>query len=180
MNLNKTQTKILEAVERGYSVVGGKMYGPRGVLSIKLAGSQRYPTFSTNWQGVFGVPVHLFAAYQYYGAAAFNPGQVVRHLNGDTLDFSKANLVLGTHSQNNLDKSAEVRQAAARKARASQPVTPGNSKLLPHQVAEIRAAYAQLTTKKAPNGFTQALCTNYGVSRTVINKIIQGKYYRES
>ena len=57
---------------------------------------------------------------------------------------------------------------------------PGNSKLLPYQVAEIRTAYANLTTKKAPNGFTQNLCTTYGVSRTVIHKIIKGKYYRES
>lgn len=180
MTLNKTQTRILEAVAKGYYVADGKMYGPRGILSIKLAGSQRYPTFSTNWGGVFGVPVHLFAAYQYYGVDSFNPNQVVRHLNGDTLDFSKANLVLGTPSENNLDKSAEVRIAAARKARASQPVSPGNSKLLPYQVAEIRTAYANLTTKKAPNGFTQNLCTTYGVSRTVIHKIIKGKYYRES
>lgn len=180
MKLNKTQTRILEAVERGYSVVEGKMYGPRGVLSTKLTGLQRYPTFSTNWSGVFGVPVHLFAAYQYYGVAAFHPEQVVRHLNGDTLDFSKTNLVLGTASENNLDKTAEVRQAVARKARASQPISPGNSKLLPYQVVEIRCAYAQLTTKKAPNGFTKSLCATYGVSRTVIHKIITGKYYRES
>lgn len=179
MQLTKTQSRIVEAIDRGYLIVNGELFGPRGKLAVRLAGTQRYPTFSTNWDGVYGVPVHQFAAYQYFGARAFDPTLVVRHLNGNVLDYSEANILLGTPSENNLDKPQSVRQAAARKARASQPTTPNNAKLLPHQVAAIRSAYSGLLTKKAPNGFTKQLCTTYGVSRTVINKIIQGKYYRE-
>lgn len=175
--MNKTQQRIIEAVARGYRVDGGKLIGPRGVLKVRRCGKQRYPTFSTNWSSVFGVPVHQFAAYQYFGEASFKKDVVIRHLNADTEDFSEANLALGTHSENNLDKPKMARSAAASKARQAQGVLPPNAKLTKEEVQEIRDIYEALGGKKAPNGFTKALTVKYGVSRTVLTHIKNRKYY---
>lgn len=176
--MTKTQKRIIEAVSRGYSVTeDGKLFGPKGEIKVALHGSQRYPTFSTNWGYVFGIPVHQFAAYIFYGEAAFEGGIVVRHLNANTLDFSKENIVLGTHSENNLDKSPEVRSAAAKKARESQGKRPLNAKLTDEQVEFIKNFYSELNGKKAPNGVVKDLCKTFNVSRTVLCKIKNGEYY---
>lgn len=179
MELNKTQIRIIEAVDRGYHVSdNGVLFGVKGKLSVKLFGEQRYPTFSTNWDGyVYGIPVHLFAAYFFFGSVAFEKGIVVRHLDSNTLNFSIDNLKLGTHSENQLDKPKSVRVNAAKIARASQGKRPLNAKLTDDQVAEIRRFYKALDGKKAPNGSVILLCEKYGVSRTVLCKIKNGEYY---
>jgi len=176
--MTKTQQRIVEAVARGYRVEGNQLIGPKGPLKIGCHGKQRYPTFSTNWGGmVYGIPIHQFAAYQFYGEAAFVENIQVRHRNGDTLDFSKDNILLGSSSQNQMDKCPLSRKQAAQKARAAQGITPRNAKLSLAQVQEIKAAYASLNGKRAPRGFTKQLTEQYGVSRTVINKVVRGLYY---
>lgn len=175
----KTHERILEAVERGYTVnEQGEFFGPKGKLTIKKSGKQRYPTFSTNWGGfVFGIPAHIFAAYVFYGDDAFQEGIVVRHLNADTEDLSKNNIVLGTHSENNLDKPSEARSRAAKKARAAQGKTPTNAKLTQDQVQEVIDFYEGLEGKKAGNGLVAALANKLGVSRTVLQNIKNGESY---
>lgn len=179
MELTKTQTRILEAVERGYNMSeDGKLTGIKGDINFKLYGKQKYPTFSTNWGGfMFGVPVHLFAAYVFYGDKAFEKGIVVRHLNANSLDCSKSNLLLGTPSENEHDKPEYVRKRSAKIARASQGKRPLNAKLTDEQVLEIRKFYSDLDGTKAPNGAVKELCVKYNVSRTVLCKIKNGEYY---
>ena len=174
-----THTRIIEAFERGYRVTkDGSLYGPKGEINVKLYGSQRYPTFTTNWGGrTFGVPAHHFAAYCFYGLDSFSPDVVIRHLNGNTLDISKQNIVLGTHSENNLDKLLYKRVRAAKAARRAQGRTPTNAKLTPEQVQEIRDAYKPYMDKKAPNGFVKDLEKKYGVCRTVLCGIKRGNKY---
>lgn len=175
----KTQERILEAVGRGYYVnPDGAAYGPKGRLSIKRRGRQRYPTISTNWGGtVFGIPAHHLAAYCFYGDSSFDTAVVIRHLNGNTEDLSLDNIVLGTHSQNNLDKSPEVRKSAAQKARMAQGIAAKNRKLTSEQVEEVKVFYDKLSGKKAPSGAVMALGKRLGVSRTVLIKIKNGEYY---
>ena len=179
--MTKTQQRILEAVERGYWVTEeGILFGPKGAINVKLSGKQRYPTFTTNWEYVFEVPVHQFAAYCFYGEEAFSPALVVRHLDANTLNFSKENLVMGTHSENNLDKPKDVRVKAAKVARDSQGYTPMNAKLNKEQVEMVRAFYRELDGKKAPNGAVKELCDVLGVTRTVLIKIKNGEYYAKT
>jgi hypothetical protein len=172
---------MIEAKERGYFVTdAGELYGPKGKMVVKLYGKQRYPTFTTNWGGcVFGIPVHQFAAFCFYGESYVNKDKniVVRHLNGDTLDFSKNNILLGSYSDNERDKPEEVRRAAAKAARKSQGIIPSNSKLTREDVEYIRMVYLELNGRKAPNGFTQSLCNKFGVSKTVIHRIVKGVSY---
>ncbi|QDP66558.1 MAG: hypothetical protein Tp1111DCM1126091_64 [Prokaryotic dsDNA virus sp.] len=179
--MTKTQQRILEAVERGYRVTEeGVLFGPKGVINVRLSGKQRYPTFSTNWGYVFGIPVHRFAAYCFYGEDAFNPSLVVRHLDANTLNFSKENIILGTHSENNLDKPGDSRVESAKAARKSQGYTPVNAKLDKEQVDVVREFYKKLDGKKAPNGAVKELCDRLGVTRTVLIKIKNGEYYAKT
>lgn len=175
----KTQKRILEAVQRGYTVSDdGRLFSTNKELKYGLHGTQRYPTFSTNWNGiVFSIPIHLLASYVFYGTKAFERGIVVRHLNGNTLDFSKANIVLGTHSENNLDKPKHIRIKAARLARKAQGVRPRNAKLTDEQVRRVKDFYKSLSGKKAPNGTVSKLADELGVCRHVICNIKIGKSY---
>ena len=175
----KTQRRIVEAKQRGYYITEqGELFGPKGKVNVSLHGKQRYPTFSSNWAGyVYGIPVHQFAAYCFYGELAFSKDVVVRHINGSTLDFSKQNIRLGSHSDNNMDKCPEKRKAAAIKARMSQGIVPNNAKLTKKDVLDIRDQYSKLNGEKAPNGFATALANKYNVSKTVIYKVVKGEYY---
>lgn len=177
MSMTFTQQRIVEAVARGYTIVNGILYGKRGPLKVGLAGSQRYPTFTTNWNGrVYGIPVHQFAAYCYFGQEAFKAKQI-RHLNGNTLDFSRKNIALGTVSENQLDKPIATRTNAAKVARASQGVSSLNRKLTDDEVRLIRGFYKQFNGRKASNGSITKLATELGVSRQTISNAFKGIRY---
>lgn len=178
--MNKTQKRIVEAKERGYTVTDcGKLIGLKGnVIKVSISGKQRYPTFSTNWGGfVYGLPIHQFAAYIFFGERAFDDSLVVRHLNADRLDFSRRNIVLGTYSENENDKPKDVRVRSAKAARAAQGHRPMNAKLTDDQVTRVRNFYNALNGNKAPNGSVIKLSKELGVSKTVLHKIKIGEYY---
>lgn len=172
-------TRVKEAAERGYYVtLCGRLFGPRGELKGKKYGKQHCPTFSTNWGGrVYSIPIHKLAAYQWFGEDSFKEGVHVRHLDGNTENFKATNLRLGSASENEQDKPKEERVRVAKLARAAQGFTPNNAKLSDSDVREIRRLYKTLKGKKAPNGFTTKLVEKYGVSRTVITKVVKKEYY---
>lgn len=170
---------IYIAYERGYRVTeDGRLINAEGrELVVKRRGKQRYPTFSLNDKrisksGVFGIPVHRFAGYCFYGDKIFNKDLVLRHLDANTENISKENLVLGTHSDNNLDKPKSTRIRAAKKARSAQGYRPHNAKLEDAQVREIRARY-----NNGESGYS--ISEDYGVSAQTIYYIIKGKRYAD-
>lgn len=167
------------ALEKGYKMADdGVLIGMKGKpLKVRLRGKQRYPTFSVNVgdltpSTVYGVPVHKFAAYWYYGEDSYVEGLVVRHLDGDTLNVSKENLVMGTHSENNLDKCPKVRRNAAIKARASQGSRPLNAKLTADQVRIIRERYAN-----GESGYS--ISEDYGISGVTVYELIKRRKYAD-
>jgi hypothetical protein len=166
------------AFEKGYRVTeDGRLIGIKGnELKVKKRGNQRYPTFSVNVgsltsSGVYGIPIHKFAAYCFYGDEVFEEGVVVRHLNGDTEDISKENILLGTYSDNERDKPVEVRKKAAKIARSHQK-RPGNSLLTDEQVMEIKK---RLKNKES----MAAIARDYGVTRNCIFLIKKGVNYKD-
>lgn len=54
--------------------------------------------------------VHRFQGYIKYHDRIFENGFEIRHVNGNSLDNSWDNIVLGTPSENHLDKPKEVRE----------------------------------------------------------------------
>lgn len=60
---------------------------------------------------------HRLAAYCKYGEELFNENvDVVRHLDGNPINNSWDNIVIGTYSENELDKSPEIRSEVGRAA----------------------------------------------------------------
>lgn len=171
--VNKTLRVMKYAYAKGYRVTEeGKLLNPEGVeRPIKKYGSQRYPTFSVNFEGrPFGIPTHIFAGYCFYGEKP--RGLVVRHLNANTLDVSKDNIVYGTHQENALDKPAKRRSEVAKIARASQGKIPNNSKFTEEIVRELRL--------RMKNGETPAsLAREFGVTRTCMCNIKNFKTFKE-
>lgn len=168
---------IKKAYCDGYRITdNGNLYGKTGKqLKIVCRGKQRYPTFSIsgvpnvkNKYGVFGIPVHKFAAYCFYGDDIWK-FDCVRHLDGNVLNLSKSNIVLGSNSENNMDKSRQVRSRAARTARGSQPYRAINAKLNTSQVLKI------IHSQKSAS----SLAAEYNVSRVTIYNIKNGKTYKD-
>lgn len=176
----KTHVRILEAVERGYAIdEDGNLFGPKGPIIYKLSGTQRYATFSTNWGGVFGVPVHMFAAYKFFGTACFEKGVNIRHMDRNTLNNSKSNLKLGSSSENQLDKPVEVRSYAAKCARASQPTRAANSKLTRDSYSALLKLYNSFSQSKLPNGKLQEIASEFQISRVSVLHAVNGRTYKD-
>lgn len=177
----KTHWRIVEAKSRGYLMsVDGTLQGPKGRVNFSRYGKQRYPTFSTNWGGfVFGVPVHMFAAYCFFGDSLFEKGVCVRHLNGNTMDNSIVNLCIGTPQENALDKSPEKRKAAAIAARKSQPYRSAVARLSKQQYIELLDLRNQFPPGKLPNGVLLKWVDKFKISSVSLNNAISGKTYKD-
>ena len=59
---------------------------------------------------------HRLLAYQKYGDKIYEPGTVVRHLDGDSNNNHINNIAIGTYSENMMDIPKEVRIAKAKHA----------------------------------------------------------------
>lgn len=59
------------------------------------------------------VAIHRLQAYQKFGKKIFEKGIQVRHLNGNCKDNCYDNIVLGSPSQNSMDRSIDVRKSMA-------------------------------------------------------------------
>ena len=102
------------AFSKGYRISeSGEIINPKGlVLNGNI--NNNYKGFGIRWYGkVSYCLVHRLHAFQKYGEKLFEEGIVVRHLNGNSLDNSYENLVIGTYQQNSLDVPASVRMSAA-------------------------------------------------------------------
>ncbi|MEK4360848.1 hypothetical protein NYE48_27965 [Paenibacillus sp. FSL M7-1455] len=167
------------AYQKGYRVMDdGTLMGLKGKpLVVRKRGKQGYPTFSVNCgdltpSGIYGIPVHKFAAYCFYGESTFCEGIVVRHLNANTEDVSKENIKLGTGADNEADKSPEDKSRVARIARAAQGFRALNAKFSDEEVVAIRARFAS-----GESGASIAL--SLGVTRNCIYLIVKGVNYRD-
>lgn len=174
---------IMKAVDRGYTFDFSDcaLVTPRGSrIYAKLYGKQRYPcTTINNGEGTktnISFALHKFAAYVLYGELALRQGVNVRHLDGNVLNLSKQNLVLGTSQDNQFDKAGHIRSSAAKKARASQGKRPVTSKVTDDEARQILQDY--LTMKgnllRAKNGTICRLAEKYGHSKTCIQAICNG------
>ncbi len=107
----KINAAIRYAADRGYTVDQcGNVYGPANA-QLKLLQKRHtrmiYLSFSV---GDTKVKVHRFVAYLKYGRRALRKGVHVRHRDGDNFNNSWDNVLIGTQSQNELDKPIELRR----------------------------------------------------------------------
>jgi len=123
--MSKTKEAIKLAHEKGYYInAAGEVYSHLG-KKRKLAESGRsvrylYFTIHLRPGESFPIPVHQLQAYQKFKDKLFEPGILVRHLNGNSLDNSWDNLALGSGSENANDRKPADRKQHAQLAARSQ------------------------------------------------------------
>jgi hypothetical protein len=98
--------RIKEAFNRGYTVsLEGKVYNKIGKeIGFVGAGGYFYIGIRINKDNI-NIPVHRLQAYQKYGEKMFDDGIEVRHLDGNPLNNSWDNILIGNHSDNMMDQS---------------------------------------------------------------------------
>jgi hypothetical protein len=182
--MTRTHEAIVRALSSGryrVDVDAGRIYGPVRELQIKRHPGQHCPTVRLHVSGMprpaYSVPAHKVIAYASWGDSAFEPGIHVRHLDGNNENNARSNLALGTPSQNERDKPAEVRSRAAAQARAAQGRVPANAIIDPNVVESLRA---ELDANRGPTGrvrrgVVKMLAERHGVSPSTISLIGKGR-----
>jgi hypothetical protein len=106
--------KVLEWVlEKGWNIdQNGQITNPKGEIK---KGSLTYGYLKVGIKitelqiSSYALKIHKFQAYKKYGEEIFNPGIVVRHLNGIKTDNSWENIIIGTQSDNMMDRNESDR-----------------------------------------------------------------------
>lgn len=101
---------------KGYRVdANGVVSSKRQILKPR-AGKSGYEYFkirTSNPRSMKNIMVHRLQAFQKFGRELFKDGVSVRHLDGNQRNNSAANIAIGTHSQNMMDKPESVRVRCA-------------------------------------------------------------------
>lgn len=93
------------AHDKGYVVVNGEVYSPYRVEPLKKLILSGYFVFNIKIsKKTRHVSVHRLVAYQKYGENIYRPGICVRHVDGNSLNNVNENILIGTHSENMMDK----------------------------------------------------------------------------
>jgi len=123
MGMSKCNKDLLVANKKGYRVdINGNVISPFSgkILSLMKGGKDSLQYYYFSIRDYDGnrttVRVHRLVAYQKFGDDIFNSEIEVRHFNSDSLDNSRDNIKIGTHSENMKDKPKSVRVKAAIKA----------------------------------------------------------------
>ncbi len=164
-NLSNANKAIIDAHEKGYRVdKEGNVTSHTGKpISTTITPIKPYKRFGASIQGkVINILVHKFQAYQKYGMEAFDPNYVVRHFNGDSLNNTWDNIVLGDRSQNVQDIPKEQRHELAKQRT--------RRKLSDEELYEI------LKDRKSGMGYTE-LHRKYGLSKATLSWIFNKAIY---
>lgn len=168
--LTKSQV-YLKKIAFLYKIEDGKIFSKRGEIKFYLKGvkNREYPYIcaaridgKNNW-----VTVHRIVAYQKFGDKIFEKGTVVRHLNGNKLDFSFNNIEIGSYRDNILDIPKEIFAENMRKTHLKA------RKLTVDQVLEIKKLLkeGELSHLK--------IAKMFNISDGSIYTIAKGKSYKE-
>jgi hypothetical protein len=104
-------------IKRGYVVTeDGMLLNPKGAR-VGNIDKQGYVQSSIRiGKKVAVFYAHRLQAFQKYGDKLFVDGVVTRHINGNSLDNSWNNIVIGSHSENMMDIPEQIRIKKAKHA----------------------------------------------------------------
>lgn len=119
--MSKSKERIVHFVRRGGRVSkdGKTVIGIRGREIKQRRKDKKGRPYMTISVSANPVEVHQVVACLKFGEEAFLAAESVRHLNDDSLDNSRENIAIGTHSDNAFDRPAAERREHARKASAA-------------------------------------------------------------
>lgn len=171
--MSKAKDAIRAATEYTVDPVTGDIYGKKGQKLEGTVASNGYRYVSLFIKGVtdpkrgLQVGQHNMVAYCKYGEAAFAPGIETRHKDGNRLNNTPNNILIGTRLENIMDMAPEQRSAKCKDK-------PSKKRMLSsEQVQEIRDVYAR--------GLIWGECTKlakkFGVTSTTVSEIGKGHTY---
>lgn len=116
LGMKKTNLILLYAYEIGYRCdEQGNVSSKKGTINPYI-NNRGYACFSVKVSPPIHhksaskvVPVHRLQAYQKYGNEIFGENIHVRHLNGNPLDNSHGNILIGSASDNSMDIPKHLR-----------------------------------------------------------------------
>jgi len=115
-DLSRCSQVLMETFQKGYRVnEEGDVISPKGLKPKLRVDTRGYLccTVSTNhingYQERYPLLVHRLVAYQKYGDKLFQAGLEVRHKDGEKLNNSFDNILIGTHTQNMMDIPSDQR-----------------------------------------------------------------------
>ena len=114
MNFSKKNKAIIIAFNKGYRIVDGRAYNPSGEELRIYPDDYGYLRMGMMIDcRVTSFRIHRLVAYQKFRDMIFEKGVHVRHLDGNSKNNLADNIVLGTASDNSLDrpKSERIRLA---------------------------------------------------------------------
>jgi hypothetical protein len=117
--MSQLQSVIKIVYEKGYRIKDNKCFNPKGkeikgcIKHHPVPYKQLSLKFGKNARSIF---FHALLAYQLYGEEYFKKGIVARHLDGDSLNNSENNIVLGTMKDNILDIPSKRRTSKNKKS----------------------------------------------------------------
>lgn len=98
------------AQSRGYFVSElGVLLNKNGIQVGNISSNGRITAKLRHNKGFITFSAHRLQAYQKYEESMYSKGIEVRHFNGDPLDNSWNNILIGTHQQNMMDIPEQVR-----------------------------------------------------------------------
>lgn len=130
MKLSENATALLTAYAKGYKVDKfGNVISPFNRKNLKLKKSY-YLNFTVLFKNTYkNVNVHRLQAYQKYGYKIFEPGICVMHKDGNPLNNSWDNIIIGTHKENMKDREKHGTLAKG--------IKNGKNKLTEKEIKEI-------------------------------------------
>jgi hypothetical protein len=171
-SISERKQAVKITYEKGYRVVNGNILNPKGKAlggSIKTSRGISYKAFAFRWPAKLFkrktslIPFHFLVAYELFGDKLFEQGIHVRHLNGNSLDNSPENIVLGTPLENSLDRLPLDRKIHALKTSWH------NRKFSNERLSQIRIdkeagmSYNKLSTKYNVNKSTLSFLFNESI-----------------
>jgi hypothetical protein len=113
--MSKLKEVLNEVIKLGYYIdKDGTMYNPKGKVIKGCVSSKANPYLKVGLRildySSFSLRFHKLQAFQKYGNKIFEEGIVVRHKNGDSLDNSWDNILIGTQTDNLMDIPTAVRK----------------------------------------------------------------------
>jgi hypothetical protein len=160
--------KIVEAIKKGYRVdENGNVYSAFRKLSLCI-NSKGYYHFSIRYnKNRYPIQVHQFVAYLKFGDKIFEEDIEIRHFDGNSLNNSSDNILIGTHVENMQDIPKRKRIVAA---------IVGGSSVRRFTDDEVKSI---INDKNFGLSYTQ-LCDKYNTSRSTLSYLFNHAYYNEN
>lgn len=116
--MNYSQEIIINIIDnKKYNITDdGKLFNDKGFEIKGSLNQDGYLKFSQRGSNgkTYPVLIHRLQCYKKFGMSLFEKGIMVRHLDGNRLNNSVDNLVLGTSRDNQLDVPIEIRKSKNR------------------------------------------------------------------